>query len=1086
MISGAGIVEMTGINAFSSEGTIRANGGTLTLRRSAGSTSSFDWDGGNTTNVLLHADDLSVLRIEIPLSDPVLNGTIRVDQGALFEATQNFSLGGGGASSPGIINLNGVAGAAVLGGSNLINVTNQFSVLNVNSGNGIVQADLIVTLGQVNISGGDTLTLAGDATFSDASRLNFQGPASSRLIVQGTTSISNGQFDWDGVGNTITTINSGGVLNVDVTSLNPSSSTLFTGTINNSGVLDVSVNVTPDQWTMDGQMNLTGGVLNSADADTLLVTGELNASSQQNSITTAVEIESGGSLNVTGFGSDLTLSASTRIENGSSVSVAGNSLLVLGGTTTWASPTSVSGGGTIRQQGSSIVTGSTTINTMVYDWDGTSGAAQTSVNAGGSLTINAAIEASGAQFDGTLRINSGRVTVNTPTPWTSVGLIAFNGLGGGPNELNGQKLFMQENSSSMTASFGTATINADIEFAGNTDVRVSTGGSGFDFQGDVTFNSTTIAEDNPGFSSYAGNVNVNGTTTINTSTTTFASTSNVMLDSGSTLILGGITDYAGGMVSGDGTLMHNGAGTVNGAGIDVETIQVAATGSLTVNDGDVTTTNFEKLAGGGFTLDGGQFTVAGGDAVFNASFTYGGSQADDPTFRVLDGADAAVTFSWHAGVAADEYGTTIVSGTNNAGDRRSTLRGTGGGGGADFYVGNAGHGVAVVDKGGLVRLRDDVIVANSAGSTGELTIDGVFDHPVVGPIRSELDVTVSGTGAVIDVGLGGTGTLYVIGGALAHTSGDVRVGHLAGASGTVNVGGQNLGFHSELQVADDIIVGDLGQGLVNISAGGKVTADTVDLRGMGGSLNLTGGELSVNRLDLSEPGSVFQMTTGILHAVVVDGDLAPVGGIVAPGNSAGTTTVTENFLPGIDATLQIEIGGLNAGSDYDQLIVGSNAIIDGMLDVSLINGYLLGTNNMYEIVDVAGELTGEFAGLPQNAHVGLFGGVSLFIDYLGGDGNDIVLFTESGLAGDYNNDLTVDAADYTVWRDNLGSTTILPNDPSPGMVTKEDYDTWKTHFGEMVGDGSGASANLAVPEPATAILLILATATWCFRRCPTA
>ena len=71
----------------------------------------------------------------------------------------------------------------------------------------------------------------------------------------------------------------------------------------------------------------------------------------------------------------------------------------------------------------------------------------------------------------------------------------------------------------------------------------------------------------------------------------------------------------------------------------------------------------------------------------------------------------------------------------------------------------------------------------------------------------------------------------------------------------------------------------------------------------------------------------------------------------------------------------------------------------------------------------------------------------------------------AGLLGDYNEDGIVDAADYSVWRDQLGSPTALPNDNSPG-VGEDDYARWKAHFGEMAGDGILASVG-AVPEPAT-------------------
>lgn len=77
-----------------------------------------------------------------------------------------------------------------------------------------------------------------------------------------------------------------------------------------------------------------------------------------------------------------------------------------------------------------------------------------------------------------------------------------------------------------------------------------------------------------------------------------------------------------------------------------------------------------------------------------------------------------------------------------------------------------------------------------------------------------------------------------------------------------------------------------------------------------------------------------------------------------------------------------------------------------------------------------------------------------------------------GLAGDYNDDDKVDAADYTVWRDHLGSPTSLPNDATAG-VTPEDYNVWKQNFGmSLPGGGGGALGSNAVPEPGIFAMLI--------------
>ena len=58
-------------------------------------------------------------------------------------------------------------------------------------------------------------------------------------------------------------------------------------------------------------------------------------------------------------------------------------------------------------------------------------------------------------------------------------------------------------------------------------------------------------------------------------------------------------------------------------------------------------------------------------------------------------------------------------------------------------------------------------------------------------------------------------------------------------------------------------------------------------------------------------------------------------------------------------------------------------------------------------------------------------------------------------------------------RDKLGTTTLLPNDTTPGEVTAEDYAVWKSNFG--MGPGSGALA-ASVPEPSGIGICLLTAA----------
>jgi hypothetical protein len=83
---------------------------------------------------------------------------------------------------------------------------------------------------------------------------------------------------------------------------------------------------------------------------------------------------------------------------------------------------------------------------------------------------------------------------------------------------------------------------------------------------------------------------------------------------------------------------------------------------------------------------------------------------------------------------------------------------------------------------------------------------------------------------------------------------------------------------------------------------------------------------------------------------------------------------------------------------------------------------------------------------------------------------DAVIVSLVNLPGDYNLDNVVNAADYVVWRKNLGGATSLPNDDTAG-VGQDDFTRWRANFGKMLGSGSGAGS--AIPEPDAAGLLVM-------------
>ena len=78
----------------------------------------------------------------------------------------------------------------------------------------------------------------------------------------------------------------------------------------------------------------------------------------------------------------------------------------------------------------------------------------------------------------------------------------------------------------------------------------------------------------------------------------------------------------------------------------------------------------------------------------------------------------------------------------------------------------------------------------------------------------------------------------------------------------------------------------------------------------------------------------------------------------------------------------------------------------------------------------------------------------------------------SRLAGDYNRDGLVDAADYIVWRRAMQEDNLAADGSRNGVVDAADYDVWRIHFGSR----AAAIAMTGVPETSSWSLLLMALA----------
>lgn len=92
------------------------------------------------------------------------------------------------------------------------------------------------------------------------------------------------------------------------------------------------------------------------------------------------------------------------------------------------------------------------------------------------------------------------------------------------------------------------------------------------------------------------------------------------------------------------------------------------------------------------------------------------------------------------------------------------------------------------------------------------------------------------------------------------------------------------------------------------------------------------------------------------------------------------------------------------------------------------------------------------------------------------DAETPIVTGDRGAAGDFNDDGSVDAVDYTVWRNNLGTNHILAghgdeNGDSLNLVDMDDYTLWKANYGWVAPAEIGAGGVAPVPEPGALGLL---------------
>ncbi len=205
---------------------------------------------------------------------------------------------------------------------------------------------------------------------------------------------------------------------------------------------------------------------------------------------------------------------------------------------------------------------------------------------------------------------------------------------------------------------------------------------------------------------------------------------------------------------------------------------------------------------------------------------------------------------------------------------------------------------------------------------------------IQGGANSTLDVGVR-TGALIDM----SSLLTITGGKQdfdAHDAGSVldmsSLQSWIGTGDTATNGGAATG--GELRLGSNISIESANIGM-----------------NLGGTI--TGGTLS------------FDSNSKLFGNGTVTGNVINSGGILIgessnPGNNSDTLTIDGDYTQTSTGTLEIDIGGLDPGTEHDQLVVSGVATLDGLLDISLINGFVPAIGDNFDVVPF-GARVGDFA-----------------------------------------------------------------------------------------------------------------------------
>lgn len=317
-----------------------------------------------------------------------------------------------------------------------------------------------------------------------------------------------------------------------------------------------------------------------------------------------------------------------------------------------------------------------------------------------------------------------------------------------------------------------------------------------------------------------------------------------------------------------------------------------------------------------------------------------------------------------------------------------------------------------------------------------------------------------------------------------------QVAFAAGLLGAGVTAANNFAIWSNRSGPVELVVreGDVAPGLAGLTIGDL--SNSTPVLGDGGDLAFR-AQLAGTGVDSSNNASLWKSDGAGLELIAREGDAAP--GVTDNAtfvrfendllmNSLGQTA----FIAALSGPGVTPANGLGIWAEDADGVLRLVARLGDTLDVEDTSGVDERVITELALVSPDNALAGSS---PAFTDDGLLAFYAAFADE--SSGIFVADLSIGALPGDYNGDGLVDAVDYAVWRENLGTVGPAGDGTGPGLngvpdgaVDSFDFSFWRANYGASAAAVTANLAGRTVPEPAGSLLALLAALCGWVRRRP--